>query len=584
MDFLSNRRFRQSLLYRADGPADEGLSLERFAGCAFGTDLAAPQELEPGSDTPGSSSDASAVTPVTRAGQRTAQPQRGLMTTNRGRQSIDALRLRFPFIGLMLLLATSCEQAHTVPTADASPGHGAGGARAPDSTAVVARSGGLGDGSDTKSAMDGSRPEKPPVRIGPLMGLPSEEGPHLTDIRAMKGNSWLDLGSPLPDPAWGIGIGRAWSSKMVYASDFRGAFINGEGVHGATSQRNGKRHYNDDLFLYDINQHRWVCVYPGFELGTYQGKINQDGFEINGQGHPQPIAYMVHAYGGVTYDADTKSYLHMFNPSGGGYWMSSMPERVEFIKNNSHRLNALGGRQSDGTLNSQINQASPWIYDTLSGHWRRFKTAQTTPQTGHGMHLVYLPPLKKTLLLSGGGAHLYDRATNAWTKLDPGGLPPPQSIDAASCYDSKRNRVYIAMGSYGSVEARQSTELPNQVWAYDVETNTYLDLQATGTLPPRPVPVGGTNVSQMTYDSQNDVVLYFAFGRDLNGSLENRGIYAYDADKNEWTVATRSYPASWGKNWRSTGHMFYDAHLNAHFLYNAQDSGEGVMFVYRYKN
>ena len=50
MDFLSNRRFRQSLLYRADGPADEGLSLERFAGCAFGTDLAAPQELEPGSD------------------------------------------------------------------------------------------------------------------------------------------------------------------------------------------------------------------------------------------------------------------------------------------------------------------------------------------------------------------------------------------------------------------------------------------------------------------------------------------------------------------------------------------------------
>jgi hypothetical protein len=46
LDFLSNRRFRQSLLIRDDLPPEDGISLERFAGLAFSADLRPPPKLQ----------------------------------------------------------------------------------------------------------------------------------------------------------------------------------------------------------------------------------------------------------------------------------------------------------------------------------------------------------------------------------------------------------------------------------------------------------------------------------------------------------------------------------------------------------
>ena len=46
LDFLSNRRFRQSLLIRDDLPPEEGISLERFAALAFSADLRPPPRLQ----------------------------------------------------------------------------------------------------------------------------------------------------------------------------------------------------------------------------------------------------------------------------------------------------------------------------------------------------------------------------------------------------------------------------------------------------------------------------------------------------------------------------------------------------------
>jgi len=419
-------------------------------------------------------------------------------------------------------------------------------------------------------------------RKGPLAALPSKPGPHIEKIAALGDDSWLDLGAPAPDPVWGVGIGRAWSSKMAYAPDLRGAFLYGPGVHGGCTVRNGKKHYNDDLFFYDVNAHRWVCVYPGLEIGKYNAKANDDGFEVDEQGHPRPVACMVHAYQGVTYDTDRKMFAHLFNPSGGGYWEPLMPERVAFIKENSERLNGLGGTQLRcGMFPSRLNQASPWFYDTAEGHWRRQKTQTPTPAIGHGAHLIYLPPQKKFFFLGQGGTHLYDPEKNEWTKLSPAGQGPRKPIDAASCYDPKRERIYIAMGSYGVPEDIPGVE--NQVVAYDIAKNAWIDLQAKGQLPPRPEAVVGVNVSIMHYDSANDVVLYFALGRDINKSFETCGIYAYDAARSEWKLVTRALPET--EIWKSgCNHCFYDPELNAHFIYKAGDSrAEGGMFVYRYK-
>src|SRR5262249_55031369 len=106
----------------------------------------------------------------------------------------------------------------------------------------------------------GAEPEK--KRKGPLTGLPSKPGAHLAKIQALGDNEWLDLGAPVPDPKWGKARGRSWSAPMPYASDLGGAFLFGEGVHGYTKPDG---HYMDDLWFYDANAHRWICIYPGYD-------------------------------------------------------------------------------------------------------------------------------------------------------------------------------------------------------------------------------------------------------------------------------------------------------------------------------
>ena len=42
----------------------------------------------------------------------------------------------------------------------------------------------------------------------------------------------------------------------------------------------------------------------------------------------------------------------------------------------------------------------------------------------------------------------YDTTTDKWRNVNPKGPEPPWGIDATSCYDPKRDRIYIGGGSY----------------------------------------------------------------------------------------------------------------------------------------
>lgn len=79
---------------------------------------------------------------------------------------------------------------------------------------------------------------------GPLTGLPNKPGPHIEKVKSLAGNSWLEMGSPAPDPKWGRARGRSWTSDMPLAPELRGAFLYGEGQHGYTKPDG---HYMDDL-------------------------------------------------------------------------------------------------------------------------------------------------------------------------------------------------------------------------------------------------------------------------------------------------------------------------------------------------
>ena len=382
-----------------------------------------------------------------------------------------------------------------------------------------------------------------------LAGLPSPPGRHIDKLRVLGRNTWLDLGRPAADPKWGRARGRSWTANMAFAPSLEGAFLFGEGVHGWYNAGTGR--YMDGLWLYDVMAHRWINVYPGTDVRNPPELIvNRDGFVALPDGRPIPIATMVHGYQMTTWDPVTKRFMAM--PNRHGYYKSALPGVAAFIEANRARI--------------RTERASPWFYDMTEGRWGRLKTRRFGPSSGYGDTLIYVPSMNKTFFRRKNRIWFYDAGANRWTPASPLGLEPPFGIDATSCYDPKRGRIYIGGGSYPVAAG------PNALWIYDLARNRWIDPRPSG------VRIGnsyGTNSAMMHCDLANDVVLLFRH----KGSM--RGIYAYDPNGNAWSVVATDFPEEWSG--RNVANGFYHPGLGIHFFHVAGNSRDnGRIFAYRY--
>jgi hypothetical protein len=388
----------------------------------------------------------------------------------------------------------------------------------------------------------------------PLAALPSKPGPHIARIKTLDDNSWLELGPPAPDPKWGRARGRTWTSEMPLAPELRGAFLYGEGRHGYTKP-DGR--YMDDLWFYDINAHRWICCYPGAPTKTLRLQINADGFEATPDGDLLAVAQQVHGYEMNTYDTDGKRLMMM--PNLHSYWEKPMPQRKDWLK-------------------PPPPDASPWFYETTTGKWNRLRTGTSGPRSSYGDTLIYLPGRKQAFFLyRNEDVWLYDMQTNKWQNVAPNGPKPPFGIDATSCYDSKRDRIYIGGGSYPVVPSGT-----NAFWIYDLKTNTWLDPKPKGS------PCKGSNSyptknAVMVYDPLHDKVL-LVFHSFHDDTPERLGVYVYDPNTNAWADEALPVPDKLGRN-RQGKNGFYDPALNAVFIHSAGDSeDDSTIWVYRYRH
>jgi hypothetical protein len=422
-------------------------------------------------------------------------------------------------------------------------------------------------------------PETPKGR-GPLADLPSAPGPHIEKIRALGDNQWLELGPPAADAKWGEGRGRSWTPYMPPAPELRGAFLHSMGPHGFIKP-DGHILAND-LWFYDLNAHRWICLDPGWDTKAkdWEGRINEDGFEVDAKGDlllpPQN-----HGYEALTYNPETRRFVFMHR--GENYCKEYFPKREALLEKEKDRLYT--------GLFAVTGPISPWFYNVDTGKYEVFKTpgADSPPNALNksGDYFFYLPPHKKYIYMAPRGSrmdnsackyYLYDAATNAWEKIEPKGPPPPFGRGATACYDTKRDRIYI--GGSNKTQVKQG----NLLWIYDVKTHTWIEPR------PKGQPCEGstnyaTEFAMMNYDAVNDVVVLFRYHLDKGESPEVRGIYVYDPTKDEWSTAGREIPV--GPKPPSVSRMhpsgFYDAALNAHFCYMAADGHPGSMFVYRYR-
>ena len=390
------------------------------------------------------------------------------------------------------------------------------------------------------------------VTTADAVELPSPPGPHIKLIENLGDNSWLELGKPSPDPVWGRARGRKWTSKMAYAAQLRGGFLYGEGVHGWRNPHTGR--YMDDLWFYDVMSHQWLNLYPGFDTrATRPILLNRDGF-TSIDGKPFPIATMVHGYDMTAWDSDTQHFVSM--PCPGVYWRKAIPSLNSLLKQNPQPRNR--------------KQASPWLFNLAGSTWNRKRTNGPSPHSGFGDTLIYVPSRRELFFRRKNEVWFYDVAENSWTQAQPVGPPPPFGIEANSCLDPKRERIYIGGGQFPVANG------PNALWIYDLATESWIDPRPIGT------PGGnsyGTNEALLHCDLANDVLVLFRH----KGA--GRGIYVYDLTSNQWDTTVGKLPEAW-----STSHSdnavsgFYEVGLNVHLIHVAGDSRDnGRILAYRYK-
>jgi len=389
-------------------------------------------------------------------------------------------------------------------------------------------------------------------------------------IEALADNQWLNLGPPAPDPKWGRALGRSWGGKMPYAPDLRGAFLNGTGVHGFMMP-DGR--YTDDIFFYDLNAHRWICIYPGTNGRTFVAaikagrlKAGDDGQLMDRDGQPVPYAAIPHhSYKAHEYDQDQHRYVIAWGSGGlgGDQYTVQMAWHKEGMKLLAEQMKGKADRVA----------GTPFFYNTMTGKFERYPAnGPKLPANGPLSYvLCYLPGRKLLWLYGGGGVTMTcDPATRRWSNAKAKG-PTPKGIDFAACYDTKREKVYVGGGSYRKPYGKDE----GKVYVYDVKTNAWSNLPDKGAVPS----LFGANVACMHYDSANDKVVHVT--RDF--ARRRAAVHVFDPATGAWSGQPLSVPAILA-NAAECWHGFYSPEVNAHFFYVSGDSRDtGRMFAYRYK-
>jgi hypothetical protein len=390
--------------------------------------------------------------------------------------------------------------------------------------------------------------------------LPSAPGPHIDQITALGDNQWLALGPPAPDPQWGSGRGRSWSSYMSYAPELRGAFLIGEGQHGFVKP-DGRF---DDIFFYDANANRWIGVFPGLETTTLASDVTsgvlgvrEDGQLTDGYGNPIPGGTAAHSYQSHTYATGLRRFISVAGDSG---FVRSQHNTADpwYQAAQSAYAALMAGKTDTITW-------SPFVYDTVAG---RFERQPWNVKVCCGANnVLYDLPTKDRLWLYATPSEQNGQRTTTWlgdyasrSWVDSGATGAgPTGIDFGGCYDSRRDRIYLGASAYGLPEEQ------DKIFTYDVATNAW-SVRTTGTT------LVTSNYGLVHYDPVADRVI----------EILSDGVHALDPDTFTWSSAALALPPDLPTTLQ--WHGFYSPELNVHFLYFAGDSDDrGQMWVYRYK-
>ena len=417
--------------------------------------------------------------------------------------------------------------------------------------------GGDAAGDGLAPADDGGPIVDPPT-IGPLIGLPSAEGAHIADIRALGDDAWLELPSPAGDPIYGTAPGRSWGGRaFAWAADLSGAFLYGEGPH-AFIWRDALA--NDELWFYDVNANRWITAYPGMDTSTFSARVVagnlalDDNLQlVDSSGQQIPMHVLIHAWGFLTYQPDLRAVTFFAGRGMGTYYLQGWDDGAGPVAAGIAALED----QVDGRTEPVM---SPWTYAVETGRFARTAASGTPPPDGNSAfpQLHAITSMNKLVLAGSGGVFAFDTTAGSWSTVDDGGTRP-SGYDQGACYDPTRERIYMGGGS---------SESTSGLYAFDLTTEEWIAPASGG-------PSGfGTNSATVSYDTANDVITVIHRG--------DRTVYVFDPSTSLWSDLP--FPAAVDYSDYASMMGFYAPQLNAYFLYFAIDGvPDGRMWVYRYR-
>jgi N-acetylneuraminic acid mutarotase len=169
-----------------------------------------------------------------------------------------------------------------------------------------------------------------------------------------------------------------------------------------------------------------------------------------------------------------------------------------------------------------------WALNLNTLAWTQLSTTGTTPSK-RARHAGIFNPANNTLVIFGGynGSAIFNDlytlnlVTNVWTKITAGGTLPEARQGHSAIYDPGLGRM-IVFGGSGAV-----TQLLNDTWALTLATNTWVNLNPSGSLPPARFNHG------VIYDSaRGRMVIY---GGQTSLTVFRGDTWALSLSGNSWT-------------------------------------------------
>jgi len=217
----------------------------------------------------------------------------------------------------------------------------------------------------------------------------------------------------------------------------------------------------------------------------------------------------------------------------------------------SDRIILFGGNAGPTIFNET------WEYDFNTDTWTQLSPPTSPP--GICAAAMVCDSKRDRMILFGGSSvsgilndtWAYDLNTNTWSNLNPSN-PPPARHSHCMAYDSESDRVVL----FGGYNGRYL----HDTWEYDPSTNAWIQRS------PASHPPGGFILDGMVYDIESDRCIQF--GGYAGSGYYSDQTWAYDANTSQWTLmspASRPSP-------RSGVHMAYDSESDRIILFGGYRS------------